>query len=95
MLYLRCDWDHRSSRQPVTIYSEFDDEGLQTRKIEILPSGIMAYADGEKSTGNTRLSDARFDLEEAEKNYAQPGSTIKLSHIDEASFNQMWQQATA
>jgi hypothetical protein len=44
MKYLHIKWIHSFPDEPVDIYSEIDDEGYETRKVEIFPDGSIGFA---------------------------------------------------
>jgi len=88
--YLQCDWEHNSPRLPVTVYAEFDDEGWETRKVEVHPSGVLTYANSHTATGSTRLADQKLDFEQALKGTA----SLKVNHLSKNRFNEIWSQAT-
>jgi hypothetical protein len=57
MQYLRVQWLHSFPHDPVEIYSEIDDDGWETRKVEIFPDGSMGYASATDATPSTALGD--------------------------------------
>jgi hypothetical protein len=79
MKYIRCDWIHSSSEDPVVLYSELDDDRWETRKVEIYADGRCGSASQSESFGGAQLgleptpsfeeinSDPQFRLVEIEK----------------------------
>jgi len=57
MYYLKVLWSHDFSDEPVVLYSEVDNEGYETRKVEIYRDGRHDYANAIRSTGTTQLSE--------------------------------------
>src|SRR5882724_8188570 len=56
MRYSRLQWNHLHPAEPVEIFSEYDDTGWETRKIERFPDGSIGYASASESAGGTQLS---------------------------------------
>jgi len=55
MRYILSLWKHDCSDEPVTIYSELDDDSYEVRKIEYFRDGLIGHADRNGTTGRTRL----------------------------------------
>jgi hypothetical protein len=55
--YIRVEWEHESPDDPITFYSELDEERWEVRKVEVFRDGRVAHAWGKGSTGTTRLGD--------------------------------------
>ena len=55
--YLRVLWEHDLPNEPIDLYSEVDEDGYETRKVEIYRDGRRDYADESSHTGTTMLSD--------------------------------------
>lgn len=56
MQYIKVIWKHNFEDEPIEIYSELDDERMETRKIELYRNGSIGFADISKSVNNTHLS---------------------------------------
>ncbi|GGT62635.1 DUF6881 domain-containing protein [Actinomadura citrea] len=55
--YLRVEWVHSFSEEPVEIYSEVGDDGYEVRKIELFRDGHLQYADERHEAAGTSLSE--------------------------------------
>jgi len=53
--YIKVKWHHSSESEPVELYSELDENRYEVRKIEMYRSGHLDFADGSRTSGNTRL----------------------------------------
>lgn len=58
--YLKVDWMHDLTDEPVVLCSEIADSGAETRKVEVYRDGRHDYADDSVATGSTMLSEAPF-----------------------------------
>jgi hypothetical protein len=80
MNYIKVNWAYSgSTKYPVVIYSEIDDQRWETRKVEVFPDGDKGYACSTESAGSTELgieplpalsdiaSDLQFELIEITK----------------------------
>ena len=56
MRYIRVRWIHSFPTEPVEIYSESDENGWETRKIEIFGDGSASCASSIECTGSSRLA---------------------------------------
>lgn len=91
MNYLHVTWRHDLPHQPTDIYTEVDDEHWESRKVEVFADGRIQYSDGVDSTGNTDLSDVRSQM----PGEAPDNDVLATTAIDEATFEHMWDLATA
>jgi hypothetical protein len=57
MKYLRVKWTHPLPDEPIDIYSEIDDEGYETRKLEIVADGSIGFANGSEQVLSTELGE--------------------------------------
>ena len=57
MRYLRVQWLHSHPDEPVTLYSELDDEGREVRKVEIFGDGHIGFASATEAVGSTVLGE--------------------------------------
>ena len=60
MHYLRVQWLHSFPDDPVEIYSEVDDDGWETRKVEVFRDGSMGYASATDANHSTVLGEERM-----------------------------------
>jgi len=57
MRYQEVRWLHELVDEPVVLYSEVDDEGVERRKVEGFRGGRLDLADEVRETGSTTLSE--------------------------------------
>jgi hypothetical protein len=88
--YQRVTWHHNFGSEPTEIYSEIDDAGVETRKVEAYRDGRRDYADKLRATGTTVLSET--DMPSLKDIAAQAEFTAQL--IDKAEFEDIWHLAT-
>jgi hypothetical protein len=89
--YQKVAWHHDFPDEPVLLYSEIDDEGFETRKVEIYRDGRYDFADAERSTGSTVLS--MTALPSLDEIAAQ--SEFEPSEIQQDEFERVWDEASA
>jgi hypothetical protein len=76
--------------EPVMLYSEVADFGIETRKVEVFRDGHSQFADSLRSTGDTLLSEGPLpSVEEIDDQ-----SEFSLSEIEKEEFEQVWRRAT-
>jgi hypothetical protein len=90
MRYQRVHWRHEFDDEPVVLYSEISDDGVETRKVEQYRDGRMDYADADHSTGSTLLSEKA--MPELVEIASQPEFTPAA--ITPEEFEAVWGQAT-
>ncbi|MFJ8000941.1 DUF6881 domain-containing protein [Streptomyces sp. NPDC096310] len=90
MKYLKVIWHHDFPDEPVTLFSEIDDERYEVRKIDVYLDGRCDFADSVTSKGTTMLGEiATPSIEElAELEEFTP------SEIEAGEFETIWQYAT-
>ncbi|MGC7097261.1 DUF6881 domain-containing protein [Amycolatopsis lurida] len=59
-LYVRVKWKHDSDDDPVWYLSELDEDGYETRKIQIYRDGRSEWADGNHETDSVGLAEIAF-----------------------------------
>ena len=89
--YQKVVWRHDFPDEPVMLYSEIDDEGFETRKVEIYRDGRHDFADSQRSTGSTVLSDKALPsiAEIAMQSEFVP------TEIQRGEFERVWDEAAA
>jgi hypothetical protein len=55
--YIRVEWKHEYDDDPITLYSELDEERWEVRKVEMFRDGHVTWADAKGSIGTTQLGD--------------------------------------
>ncbi|MFZ5968241.1 MAG: DUF6881 domain-containing protein [Bacillota bacterium] len=86
MKYLMVGWFHNFSDEPITIYSEIDEQRNEVRKIELFKAGKIGYATEEVEFGGSGLSEC--PLPEIEEIAADP--QFKPVEITKEEFEEVW-----
>ncbi|MEZ6136190.1 MAG: hypothetical protein R3C53_14950 [Pirellulaceae bacterium] len=55
MQYLKVEWKHQNDDYPILLYSEINDERMETRKVEVFRDGSVGFADSSTTKGKTQL----------------------------------------
>lgn len=88
--YLRVEWKHTHTDEPVMLYSELDEDRWEVRKVEVFADGRMTYADGTGSSGDTRLGEFQVPpIDEIAKD-----RVFAPVVISRAAFETVWKKAT-
>jgi Domain of unknown function (DUF6881) len=88
MRYIKVDWKHDVTGDPVTIFSELDEQLWEQRKIEVFRDGRLGYADKDEEAGGSMLGIEPWpDLEELGR---EPEFVIEDISKDE--FENRWSQ---
>jgi hypothetical protein len=89
IVYIVCDWKHDDPKYPIRIYSEVDEEGWETRKVQFFPDGRVGYADLERvDNGDTGLSE--LPLPSIEEINANP--RLEDKEITKEEFEEVWRK---
>lgn len=65
MIYVRIGWKHQHPEEPVTLYSELDDNRWEVRKVEVFRNGDCGYASADESSHGTKIGEVALpDLNE-------------------------------
>lgn len=89
--YLRVEWLHDLSEEPVEIYSEVGDDGCEVRKVEVFRDGRLQYADEHLEAAGTILSEV--PVGSVDEIAAQKEFQARV--ITEREFEKVWAQAIA
>jgi hypothetical protein len=54
MHYIKVRWLHSHADEPILLYSELDQDGWETRKVEVFADGRIGYASATEATPSTR-----------------------------------------
>jgi hypothetical protein len=57
MKYIHVKWIHSFPNEPITLFSELDDDRYEVRKLEIFPDGSADRASADVSVGKTVLGE--------------------------------------
>ncbi len=89
LTYIHISWLHDFVDQPVELWSELDDKGFETRKVEVFRCGKLGYADSSNETHSTRLNDQPMpDFSEIA---VDPQFAVKKT--DKATFEVIWKES--
>ena len=88
--YHKVRWNHQLEDEPVILYSEISDLGIETRKVDEYRDGRLDCAGGWRSTGSTFLSEKTMpDPEEIARK-----PEFELMAMTKQEFEEVWRQAT-
>jgi hypothetical protein len=88
--YQRVRWNHDFADEPVVLWSEITDAGVESRKVDEYRDGRLDYADGSRTTGSTFLSEKTMPgLDEIAQQ-----SEFMPSPITKEEFEDVWRRAT-
>jgi hypothetical protein len=87
MKYIVFEWKQRDPNFPILIYSELNEEGYETRKVQFFPDGRVGYADLERvDNGDTGLSEQPIKgIEEF-----QDDPELEAKEISKEEFERIW-----
>jgi hypothetical protein len=89
--YLKVEWKHSFSDEPVLLYSELDGDRWELRKVEIFPDGKMGYAGPGVAVGGTKLG--LVPVPSFERIAADPEfEPVVIARLE---FETVWAKATA
>jgi hypothetical protein len=84
-------WRHTLETEPIVLYSEINDKGEETRKVEQYRDGRLDYASASQSTGTTFLREKMMpSLEEIGRQ-----AEFAPMEITPNEFEQVWHKATS
>jgi hypothetical protein len=86
MQYIKVQWMHEFHDEPILIYSEIDDVGRESRKVEIYRNGDASFASKTISAGMSMLSVE--PLPSPSEIALDP--QFKIEGIDEEEFDKIW-----
>jgi hypothetical protein len=55
--YLKVEWHHEFSDEPVLLYSELDGERYEVRKVEVYRDGTRTFANADTHGGTSMLGE--------------------------------------
>jgi hypothetical protein len=88
--YMKVEWQHDSTEEPVLLYSEIVD-GWETRKVDIYRDGHLDFASETTETGTTSLG--QVPVPPIDEISEQPEFLpVEISAED---FEEIWRHATA
>jgi hypothetical protein len=86
MRYIRVNWTHTYPDEPIEIYSEFDEDRWETRKIEIFRDRSASYASSAENSGTSIL--AEVPISSLEEINSDP--QFQAVEITPDEFQQLW-----
>ena len=90
MEYVLVEWDHDLDDEPYLVYSELDEDRLETRKIEFFRNGICFSYGGERGNEGA-LADTPFPKDLRELSGGEGNPTARA--ISRQLFQEVWNQA--
>jgi hypothetical protein len=91
MRYLKVKWLQDSPDYPVLLYSEFDAQNWEVRKVEAYADGRMDFANEDDRSGDTKLGIEPFTPEEEAAIATDP--EFEPSTITADEFEKVWSEA--
>jgi hypothetical protein len=91
MRYQKVEWHHEFPDEPVLLYAEINELGMETRKVDIYRDGRWNHADATRWTGTTKLSIE--PMPSIEEIAAQ--SEFSPIEIGAEEFEEAWRRAQA
>jgi hypothetical protein len=86
MHYIRVKWIHAYPDEPIEIYSEFDEDRWETRKIEIFRDGTASYASSTEHSETSIL--AEVPISSLKEINSDP--QFQAVEITQDEFQQLW-----
>ena len=86
MKYIKVEWLHDFNDEPITIYSEIDNDRNEIRKFELFRDGKIGYAINDIEYGGSGLSEC--PLPELDKIALDP--QFKPFEITKQEFEKVW-----
>jgi hypothetical protein len=88
LTYIRVEWKHSHSDEPILLYSEIDDQRWEKRKVEIFANGKRGYATLSEAVGGTHLGELPIPLlQEISKD-----PQFEPSEIQKEEFEAIWEE---
>lgn len=85
-MYIKVEWIHEFSDEPIMLYSELDSDNNEIRKIEIYKDGRYGYADEVSEFGGAMLSEEPLPTIEEIASDKQ----FKPEVITKNEFEELW-----
>ena len=89
MQYSRLQWHHSSPSEPIEIFSEYDQDGWERRKVEVFRDGSVRFAGGSESVGGCQLS--LIPRPPDEEVIDEP--EFRVFEMTKEEFERMWDRA--
>lgn len=89
MKYIKIHWIHNFDNEPEYIYSEIDNQGYETRKIEIYKNGY--YIIYSESINSDRLTEGKYPSLE-ELTFKDKFETMQALEIRKEEFYKIWKK---
>lgn len=87
--YILVKWKHKLQEEPVELYSELSDDGMERRKVEVFADGSRGFADETRAFGTTILGELPVP---ALEDIAQDPQ-FEPHEIDKQQFEREWKKA--
>jgi hypothetical protein len=86
--YIAVEWRHDDPDDPVTLYSELDEEQWEVRKVEVCRDGRCGFADSKIESGGTGLG--QLPVPPFNEIVADP--QFVLREISPEEFEEVWRK---
>jgi hypothetical protein len=90
MNWIKISWIHEFETEPVLMYIELNNIGLETRKVEIYKDDSSGFASADNNFGGTSLSS--MPIPESDLTKIDPQFIVKF--ITKNEFNSIWKERT-
>ncbi len=91
LIYLAVNWIHSNPDEPVSLYSELDENLVELRKVEVFADGTAGYAGPNQQSGNTRLAILPLPSKEEIETEMQ----FQPRYISRDEFEEIWKRYTS
>lgn len=88
MIYMKVQWKHSFSNEPIIIYSELNEDRNEIKKVEIYRDGMMGYACQDVSVNGSALSEC--EIPELSEINADP--QFEGIEIHKEEFEAIWKK---
>ena len=89
MEYSKLTWHHADAELPVEIYSEYDADGWEIRKVEVFSDGSTGFAGPRSCKGTTQLS----LIQKPADADVTADSQFRIEFVTAAEFDRAWRAA--
>jgi hypothetical protein len=89
MRYVKVAWIHESSSEPVLYFSELDEDGYETRKVQVYRDGRAEWADEDSENAAVGLAEIPFPPVEE----ISIRGELAAEEIDSEEFGRAWSVA--
>jgi hypothetical protein len=91
MTYIKVIWHHEFQNEPVTLYSELDEQRVEIRKVELFSDGRTAFSCASYSSSSPSSQLGTVPIPDNNEIARDPQFTI--FEIDAEEFELVWKSA--